>query len=137
MPQRIRILNGVEALNRMLEEYKRLIYNYNSLIAKTGYYLKPVHIVVKNTLQGRKKYVYIGRYWWKIEYAGKKGSTSRVRWIYIGKEKPKDLIGYPDPPYHPLIGLSYIVDGKDVIIDVKKFEKYRWVFEGYKAVVEE
>jgi hypothetical protein len=137
MPKRVRIVNGLEAVEKLLEEYRRLLYRYNSLVSSKGYYLKPVHVVVRDTPYGRKKYVYIGRYWWKVKYAGKKGSTSKVKWTYVGREKPRELLGYPDPPHHPLIGLSYIVDGRDVILELKKYEKFRWVFEGYKAVIED
>jgi hypothetical protein len=125
----IRVKNGRFYLEKALEEYIRLIYRYNTLIRETGYYLKPVHIVTKKTNDGKKTYIYIGRYWWKIKYVGKRGRTSRIKWIYVGKEKPAELKDYPDPPYHPLAGLKVVIDGNDVLIDEKTLRKYRWLFE--------
>ncbi|KSW12232.1 hypothetical protein CF15_05620 [Pyrodictium occultum] len=130
------MINGLEAVERLLEEYRRRIYRYNSLIRGTGFYLKPMHIVTKNTPEGKRTYYYIGRYWWRVLYQGKSGSTSRVKWIYVGREKPRELEGYPDPPEHPVAGLRFTVEGRDIILDRRVYEKYRWVFEGYEAVEE-
>lgn len=137
MAGRVRIIDGLKAIERLLEEYRRMIYRYNSIIAEKGFYLKPVHIVVREVDGVKRRYVYIGRYWWRVSYAGKKGRISRVKWVYVGREKPRELIGYPDPPPHPLVGLSYIVEGNDVIMDANTFKRYKWVFEGYKVVPEE
>ena len=136
MPRRryLRIINGLDAVERLLEEYKRKIYRYNSLIRDTGFYLKPLHIVSRRVDDGRRTYYYFGRYWWRVVYAGKSGKTSRVKWIYVGREKPSELAGYPDPPSYPIAGLRFSVDGRDVIIDRRVYEKYRWVFEGYTVV---
>ncbi len=129
MKRLIRIKNGVSYLNKALEEYIRLLYKYNSVIRGTGYYLKPVHLVTKRTADGKKTYMYIGRYWWRIEYVGKRGKTSRIKWIYAGREKPRELREYPDPPKHPLVGLTVIIDGDDILVDEKSLKKYYWFFE--------
>ncbi|MFP3203656.1 MAG: hypothetical protein RXR43_16050, partial [Sulfolobus sp.] len=41
-----------------------------------------------------KKYIYIGRYWYKLER-----KNGKQKWIYLGKEKP--LPNLPDPPELP------------------------------------
>ncbi len=87
----------------IIEKQLQKIYEYNKRIKNTGYYLKPVHIVVKKTISGEKKiYRYYGRYWWNVVYRGKRGGKSIIKWIYVGREKPP---GIPDPPTHPLEGL--------------------------------
>lgn len=133
MPRLLLVKKGLEAVARLLEEYKRDLYSYNSMIRETGYYLKPVHIVVKNTVDGRKRYVYVGRYWWRIVYTGKKGKTSRIKWIYVGKEKPQELKNYPDPPGNPLVGFSFIpVDNGDILVREDVFKRYSWLFTGHE-----
>jgi len=136
MPCRVRVRGGYRALEAALEEHKRLIYEYNTLLRGTGYYLKPVHIVTRRTSNGKARYLYIGRYWWRLSYAGKKGHTSRVQWIYVGKEKPEELGSLPDPPTSPLQGLTVRIEGDDVVLDEKLYQRYRWLFEGYEAVRE-
>jgi len=90
--------------------------------------------VTRRLPDGRRKiYQYIGRYWWKISYCGKRGKTSRVCWKYVGREKPKELQDLPDPPPNPLSGLHYIVDGDDVILDERMYERFKWVFSAYKV----
>ncbi len=125
----IRIRGGASYFNKLLEEYIQMIYRYNSVIRETGYYLKPVHIVTKHTSDGKKTYIYVGRYWWRIKYVGKRGKTSRIKWMYIGRVKPPELRDYPDPPQHPLVGLTVAIDGDDLLVDEKALRKYRWVFE--------
>lgn len=138
MPQcRVRIRNGYKAIREMLEEYKRLIYRYNSVISGTGYYLKPTHIVTKKLPDGtRLKYVYIGRYWWKITYASKKGRKGGIRWKYVGREKPSELLHYPDPPENPLTGLRFTIDGDDIILDCSIYKRFKWLFAGYEVAHE-
>ena len=128
--KRVKVKGGWNVVRQLLEEFKRKIYKYNSLIAGTGFYLKPTHIVVKRTPAGVKRYIYIGRYWWSLEYRGRKGKTSRVKWVYVGTEKPAKLAGYPDPPSSPLIGLSLVVEGDDIILDEETYRKFRWLFKG-------
>jgi len=99
-------------LQGILEEYKTRLYEYNKLVSTYGYYLKPLHIVYKKTSNGTVKYVYYGRYWYKIVYAGKRNKTSIVKWIYIGREKP--LPKLPDPPHHPLEGIVLRIDSTGV-----------------------
>lgn len=133
MPRFFLVKNGLDAVASLLEEYKRAIYRYNSMIRGTGYYLKPMHVVVKHSASGEKKYTYVGRYWWRVVYVGKKGKTSRVKWIYVGKEKPAELKDYPDPPNHILVGFSFIVlNGRDILVREDVFKRYRWIFTGYE-----
>ena len=133
MPRRLRVIGGLRAVEAIIEEYKRMIYQYNSLIAGTGYYLKPMHIVTRRTESGYKRYIYIGRYWWKVSYAGKKGKTSRIRWIYIGRDKPPELQNYPDPPRHPIEGLRFVAEGEDIILDERTYQRFSWLFKGYRV----
>ncbi len=94
---------GSKALEEALEKYRRELYSYNSFIKRYGYYLKPMHIVYRRTKRGLTKYVYYGRYWYRVKYLDKHGGTSRVKWVYVGREKPDPRL--PDPPVHPLDGL--------------------------------
>ncbi len=135
MPRcRIRVRNGYQAIKAVLEDFLKEVYRYNSLLKGTGFYLKPVHIVTRRLSDGtRLRYMYIGRYWWRLSYEPKRRGGKGLRWRYVGREKPPELHGYPDPPTSPLHGLHVIVDGDDVLIDCKLYERYRWVFEGYTA----
>ncbi len=114
----------------MLEDVLKSFYEYNSRIRDKGFYLKPVHIVSRSVGGVKRTYYYVGRYWWRLEYAGKRGKTSKVRWRYVGREKPPDL---PEPPPNPLEGLRFYAVGNDVYLDRKTFEKYRWVFAGHSV----
>ena len=130
----IRVVNGLDAVEKAVEEYMKELYRYNSLISKKGYYLKPLHIVTKPSPEGgRRVYHYIGRYWWRIEYVGKKGKTSLIKWIYVGREKPKELHNYPNPPPNPLSGLRYRVEGRDIIVERRIYSKYEKIFRGYRS----
>ena len=135
MPRRcmVRIRGGYKAVTEALEAYKREIYRYNSVISGTGFYLKPVHIVTRRLPDGtRRRYLYIGRYWWRLGYTSDRG-RKRLRWRYIGTEKPPELKGYPRPPSSPLQGLRVVVEGEDVLVDCSLFRRYRWLFKGYTA----
>ncbi|WFO75342.1 hypothetical protein J4526_00065 [Desulfurococcaceae archaeon MEX13E-LK6-19] len=104
----------LDKLYSILEEYKRKLYDYNRLVSEKGYRLKPVHIVVKKTKLGTVKYMYFGRYWYKVVYVGKSGKTSKVKWVYLGKEKPEKEL--PDPPRHPLEGLVVKIDSTGIYV---------------------
>uniref|UniRef100_A0A7J3YTN4 Uncharacterized protein n=1 Tax=Ignisphaera aggregans TaxID=334771 RepID=A0A7J3YTN4_9CREN len=81
----------------LLNCYRQQLYGYNSIVKKYNVYLKPLHIVVKNSLRGSKKvYYYFGRYWYRLEVV-----NSKLKWIYLGREKPFDFL--PDPPINPLL----------------------------------
>ncbi len=102
---------SLEEYNRYMEllrSYTLELYKYNSMIRDRGFYLKPKHVVVKNTREGKVKYIYLGRYWYTIKYIGKRAGVSRIKWIYVGKEKPDPSL--PDPPIHPLEGVVIKVD---------------------------
>jgi len=132
---RVRVKKGYRALREAVSDFLAHIYRYNSLIGETGYYLKPTHIVTKKLDDGtRLRYIYIGRYWWRLSYGEGGGGRRSLRWRYVGKEKPAELEGYPDPPSSPLQGLRVVVDGDDVILDCKAYQRYKWLFEGYEAV---
>ncbi len=134
--RRYRVRGGLYAVKKLLSAYVRSLYRYNQLVRGRGYYLKPIHTVTRRLPDGtRIVYQYIGRYWWKISYCGKKGRTSRVCWKYVGREKPKELSDLPDPPPNPLVGLRYRVEGDDVILDEDDYERFKWVFAGYEVTV--
>lgn len=97
-----------------LEEYRRKIYEYNKLVSGKGFRLKPLHIVVKKQNNTTVKYLYFGRYWYKVVYVGRSGKTSKVKWIYLGKEKPDNTL--PDPPKHPLEGIVVKIDDTGVYL---------------------
>jgi hypothetical protein len=87
-------------IDSLLDYYRQQLYNYNSMIKGYGVYLKPLHIVVKNSLSESKKiYYYFGRYWYKL-----KAINGKLKWIYMGREKPLDSL--PDPPTNPLLVLE-------------------------------
>lgn len=101
--------DGYQLIMELFLPYRRRIYEYNSQIKDTGYYLKPVHLVVKKELN--LKYLYFGRYWYRIT----KGPHGKIKWIYVGKEKPDPNL--PEPPINPFEGLKIIVNNDDIIID--------------------
>ncbi|ARM75795.1 hypothetical protein [Acidianus manzaensis] len=90
--------------DKIFTRLKEMIYEYNSKISGTDVYLKPFHIVYKNG----KKYIYIGKYWYKLEKI-----NGKVKWIYLGKQKP--INNLPDPPKFPEI--TIIKDEKSYIVD--------------------
>ncbi len=102
-------------LLQILENYKKLVYEYNKEISGKGYYLKPKHIIVKRTRYGKVKYIYFGRYWYKIVYVGKKNKSSKIKWIYLGREKPDPKL--PDPPHHPLENIVIKIDEHGIYIN--------------------
>lgn len=77
-------------MDEIIDKMKRLVYDYNKKVSKYGVYLKPYHIVYKKG----KKYIYIGRYWYRLEK-----KDGKLKWIYLGKVKPYDYL--PDPPEIP------------------------------------
>jgi hypothetical protein len=111
-------------INLVLSDYLVQIYDYNNIAKQKGYYLKPVHIVVKKKDSEKIKYYYYGRYWYKIEY--KKGKGSRIKWIYMGKEKPDPSL--PDPPKNPLEGLVVRVSEDTITINAPSEEVFRLIF---------
>ncbi len=128
MPRYLIIRGARRAIEEAVDRFLRDIYRYNSLLRGTGYYLKPVHIVTRETRFGRLRYIYIGRYWWRLERRG-----GRLRWRYVGREKPAELADVPEPPSSPLSGLVYAVKGDDVIIRLEVYRRFRWLFEGFEA----
>lgn len=105
----IRVKDGYRLIMEAFSPYRRKIYEYNELIRESGYYLKPVHVVVKRF--ANLKYLYFGRYWYRVV----RGDGRRLRWIYIGREKPDPNL--PEPPLNPFEGLRIIVDGDDIMVD--------------------
>ena len=109
MGDRVKI--KAEVIDEVFRRYQKLVREYNKRIKDTGYYLKPVHIVVKKVKDEVRVYRYYGRYWWRVKYLGKKTGRSVIKWVYIGKEKPK---GLENPPKNPLEGVVvYKVKGDD------------------------
>ncbi|MEM1709472.1 MAG: hypothetical protein QXT01_04695 [Sulfolobales archaeon] len=101
--------DGYQLIMELFLPYRLRIYEYNSQIRNTGYYLKPVHVVVKKELN--LKYLYFGRYWYRIA----KGPNGKIKWIYVGKEKPDPNL--PEPPLNPFEGLKIIASNDDIIVD--------------------
>ncbi|MEM2296187.1 MAG: hypothetical protein QW775_05800 [Ignisphaera sp.] len=95
-----------KVLKTLVDEYRTTLYSYNTMIKKYGVYLKPIHIVVKKTSEGAKVYHYYGKYWYKVVY-----SNGRLRWVYIGREKPFPWI--PNPPLNPITTVKIINRGSD------------------------
>ena len=104
------IRNCAEALKKYHENLRRKIYEYNERIRSTGYYLKPIHIVKKNLSSGVRVYYYFGRYWYKLVKVG-----SKIKWIYIGREKPDPKL--PEPPINILEKCKVVIAGGDVYVD--------------------
>ncbi|MMZ65447.1 hypothetical protein D1872_278520 [compost metagenome] len=120
---RIIVYGGRRALDLLADLVKEPFYEYNSKISRTGYYLKPVHKVYKRLPDGRTRiYEYYGRYWWR-----KKGK----KLVYAGRVKPRVI--REDPPEHPLEGLSIIVEGDDVIMDCRDYERFQEHFRGLRV----
>jgi hypothetical protein len=88
-------------IDKLIDVYKTSLYRYNTLLKKYGVYLKPVHIIVKKTAYGTKVYHYYGKYWYRLVY-----SDGKLRWIYMGREKPSHDI--PDPPINPLLVIKIL-----------------------------
>ncbi len=116
----IRVKGGKRLLMKILEEYQRQVAEYNSKL-RDGLRLKFVHYVTVNG----KRYVYFGKYYYKVKRVGK-----RIKWIYVGKE----LKEVPPPPPNPFDGLKVKVDGDDIIVEREIYERYlRKYVESAKA----
>jgi hypothetical protein len=131
MPKRqVLIVNGSAALATIEQQYQKILDEYNEKLQKLHkrYYLKPKHTVY--TRRGRRVYTYHGRYWWKIEYLGHIGKTSRIRWHYIPLGSALKPIDAPAPPRDPLLGLKYQkFSNGDLLMDEAIFEKFKHVFQ--------
>lgn len=100
--ERILIRGGLSYLLDLFLRYKLEIMEYNERIRSSGYYVKPIHVTYRSSGGRRLKYVYFGRYWYRVT---KKGG--RVVWVYLGREKPEPSL--PDPPPNPFEGVSVVV----------------------------
>jgi hypothetical protein len=93
-----------ESVEEFLDKLRERVYGYNTKIKDYGVYLKPYHIVYKK----EKKYIYIGKYWYKIMKV-----NGKLKWIYLGRSKP---IGeMPDPP--SLVNFTIVMEGNTYILD--------------------
>ncbi len=119
---RLLVRGGASRIDEILDEVKYKIYEYNTRISDTGYYLKPVHKVYKRLSDGTLKiYEYYGRYYWR-----KQGN----RLVYAGTEKPR---GLPEPEPIPLEGLTLIRMGDDIIIECNVYDRYKDLFKGLEV----
>lgn len=125
----LRVVGGARILNAILADLKKVLYEYNRLVKSSGYYLKPVHKVYKESRGLKRVYEYYGRYWWRLERRG-----GRVRYVYSGTVKPREVS--LEPPSNPLEGLVVIREGEDVIVKCSDFEKFSGIFRGFKVVRE-
>jgi len=111
-------------LNMVFAEMLSEIYEYNNRIRSTGYYLKPVHMTTRRLADGTTlKYYYYGRYWYRVE----KNREGKVRWIYLGREKPSPDL--PDPPRNPLEGVVIKKYNSKVEIEFSSEEILRDIYE--------
>jgi len=92
-----------QQFEEILSKLKKVVYEYNAIIRGSGVYLKPYHAVYKQN----KKYIYIGKYWYRLERVG-----GKLKWIYLGKNKP--IKNLPDPPKIP--ESTIIVENNEVYI---------------------
>ncbi|MCS7099636.1 MAG: hypothetical protein RMH84_06925 [Sulfolobales archaeon] len=110
MKRRLLVKKGLNHLLNLYMKYKLELFNYNENIRSTGYYVKPIHVAYRSIGRYRVKYIYFGRYWYRVSRRG-----SRLMWIYLGKEKPEPSL--PDPPLNPFEGISaVVVDEEDIEI---------------------
>jgi hypothetical protein len=109
---RILIKGGLRALLDLYTPYKIEIMKYNDSIRWSGYYVKPIHVTYKNRGGVTLKYMYFGRYWYRVSRRG-----GRVSWIYLGRDKPDPAL--PDPPLNPFEGLAATAIGEDVELDLE------------------
>jgi len=125
----VKIYGGGKILDEIIDKIKKPIYDYNTRISGSGYYLKPVHRVYKQRLDEEAVlYEYYGRYWWKQE---KRGTKTKI--VYVGRYKPKWL---PEPPRHPLEDLRVIREGdewEDIIMDCRHYELLKPCFRGLRV----
>ena len=93
----------------LFEKYLKKVYEYNSKLPN-GIILKPFHYVYRNG----KKYVYIGRYFYKVVK-----ENGKVKWKYIGKEVPN----LPKPPANPFEGLRFRKVGDKYYVEKEELER--------------
>jgi len=130
----VRVIGGRKVLRKIMEDFLRELYKYNSIVKEYGYYLKPYHVVTYKSSSGIKKYYYYGRYWYKIKYAGKKGKTSLIKWEYVGRTKPLEKL--PDPPKHPLENTVFLVENEDVLLRDEDYLRLKKYFRSLSIVIE-
>lgn len=115
--------NMLVKLNLIIGELLPVFYEYNNRIRHTGFYLKPVHISTRKLQDGTVvKYYYYGRYWYRIE----KDPAGKLRWTYIGREKP--LPELPDPPHNPLEGVVVKKFNNNIEIVFASEELFREIY---------
>ncbi len=118
----VRVRDGLKLIGLVFDEYRRRLYEYNERIKEFNYYLKPVHEVTYSYEGIVRKYLYFGRYWYRLVK-----SRGGLKWIYIGREKPDPHL--PDPPLNPFEGIKIVVEGNDVLIDENVYLLLKKVLE--------
>lgn len=117
LPRRKVLIKG--GLNHILDLYSQFkleILSYNERIKDTGYYVKPMHVAYKNNDAGRVKYIYFGRYWYRVVRR-----DNRLVWVYVGKDKPEPSL--PDSPPNPFENVSIaVINDNDIEIDLNSLE---------------
>lgn len=118
-----------DIIRGVMDVYRDSLYSYNTIVKRFGVYLKPIHIVVKKSSNGVKVYHYYGKYWYKVVY-----SKGKVRWIYIGREKPVPEI--PNPPINPLTVIK-VVGGKGdkACIFIENIHEWEKVYQYFAEIV--
>ncbi|MEM0037470.1 MAG: hypothetical protein QW772_00835 [Zestosphaera sp.] len=132
---KVAVIDGYPLLMKLYEPYKHRINEYNLTIKDSGYYLKPLHFVYlksPNKLVSIK-YVYFGRYWYRVhKLTNPRKHNSKVRWIYIGKEKPDPTL--PDPPLNPFEGIYVLAFESDILLSEKSYRALVRISESMHGV---
>ncbi|MEM2007213.1 MAG: hypothetical protein QW154_06215 [Sulfolobales archaeon] len=116
MRRKVLIRSGLSYLLDLYTQFKLELLEYNERIRDTGYYVKPMHVTYKSDNGVKLKYVYFGRYWYRVNKRKK-----RLGWVYLGKEKPDPSL--PDPPLNPFEGVSAIVlNDEDIEVGVETLQ---------------
>lgn len=114
--KKVLIKGGLNHILDLYSQFKLEILSYNERIKNTGYYVKPVHIAYKNSNTGRVKYIYFGRYWYRVVKRG-----NRLVWVYVGKDKPEPSL--PELPPNPFENISIaVINDSDIEIDLDGLE---------------
>ncbi|MFN3267930.1 MAG: hypothetical protein ACK416_01575 [Zestosphaera sp.] len=134
MRAKVAIIDGYPILMNLYEPYKYKLNEYNMLIKDSGYYLKPLHFVYLKSPRMflSIRYVYFGRYWYRVYRVSGSRSRSKIRWIYVGKEKPDPTL--PDPPLNPFEGLYVLAVGSDVLLSEKSYKALVRISESFRGV---
>jgi hypothetical protein len=116
LKRKVLIKGGLNYILDLYSQFKLEILSYNEKIKDTGYYVKPMHIAYKNSDSGKVKYIYFGRYWYRVIKR-----DDRLVWVYVGKDKPEPSL--PEPPPNPFERVSIaVVNDSDIEVGLDSLE---------------